>query len=219
MKTLKLLLLSVMFCTNIFGQDLNNKSILSDSIALAEFFYENMHYSLMNFANKNEDIVRCQFDIDSVGRIDNIQLISDSKHFDIEAKRLIYAIPTHQSDYNKTYNVSINFNLEDNKICQNVEEMPEFPGGMQKMMDFINRNLHFPVEASEMAIQGRVICGFVVEKDGTISIMEVVRSLYHPIDAEAIRVIGRMPRWKAGRQNGKPVRVYFLLPVRINLQN
>lgn len=100
-----------------------------------------------------------------------------------------------------------------------VENMPEFPDGQQAMMKFIAENIQYPVIAMENGIQGRVICQFVVEKDGRISDIQVVRTSGDAsLDKEAVRVISSMPKWKPGRQSGKPVRVTYTLPVSFRLQ-
>jgi protein TonB len=100
-----------------------------------------------------------------------------------------------------------------------VENMPEFPGGQQAMMKFIAENTQYPANAMEKGIQGRVVCQFVVEKDGSISNIQVVRTSGDAsLDKEAVRVIGTMPKWKPGTQRGKPVRVTYTLPVSFRLQ-
>jgi protein TonB len=100
-----------------------------------------------------------------------------------------------------------------------VEEQPEFPGGNAAMMRFLSENIKYPVIAQENGIQGRVICNFVVEKDGSITDVQVVRGVDPSLDREAIRVIQQMPRWKPGKQRGQAVRVRFTLPVVFRLQN
>ncbi|MDR2816509.1 MAG: energy transducer TonB [Proteiniphilum sp.] len=100
-----------------------------------------------------------------------------------------------------------------------VEEQPEFPGGNSAMMKFLSDNIRYPVIAQENGIQGRVICNFVVERDGSITDVQVVRGVDPSLDREAIRVIQQMPRWKPGKQRGSAVRVRFTLPVVFRLQN
>ncbi len=100
-----------------------------------------------------------------------------------------------------------------------VEEQPEFPGGQAAMMKFLSDNIRYPVIAQENGIQGRVICNFVVERDGSITDVQVVRGVDPSLDREAIRVIQQMPRWKPGKQRGSAVRVRFTLPVVFRLQN
>ncbi|SFK91722.1 outer membrane transport energization protein TonB [Porphyromonadaceae bacterium KH3CP3RA] len=100
-----------------------------------------------------------------------------------------------------------------------VEEQPEFPGGNAAMMKFLSDNIRYPVIAQENGISGRVICNFVVERDGSITDVQVVRGVDPSLDREAIRVIQQMPRWKPGKQRGSAVRVRFTLPVVFRLQN
>lgn len=107
---------------------------------------------------------------------------------------------------------------EDNVVFVIVEDNPEFPGGTQAMMKYLSENIKYPVIAQENGIQGRVICQFVVNKDGSIVDINVVRSVDPSLDKEAIRVIKSMPKWKPGKQRGKPVRVKFTLPVVFRLQ-
>lgn len=100
-----------------------------------------------------------------------------------------------------------------------VESMPEFPGGQQAMLKFIADTIKYPVIAQQNGIQGRVVCEFVIEKDGRTSDIQVVRSSNEPsLDKEAIRVISIMPSWKPGRQRGKPVRVKYTIPINFRLK-
>ncbi len=108
---------------------------------------------------------------------------------------------------------------EEEEIFMIVESMPEFPGGQQAMMRYIGENIKYPVIAQENGIQGRVICQFVIEKDGKVADIQVVRSSGESsLDKEAIRVINSMPRWKPGKQRGKAVRVRYTIPVNFRLQ-
>ncbi len=107
---------------------------------------------------------------------------------------------------------------EDNVIFQVVEKMPSFPGGDAALFKFLNENVKYPVIAQENGVQGRVICQFVVNRDGSIVDVEVVRSVDASLDKEAIRVIKSMPKWSPGQQRGKPVRVKYTLPVNFKLQ-
>lgn len=107
---------------------------------------------------------------------------------------------------------------EEEEIFVVVENQPEFPGGQAAMMKFLSENIKYPVIAQENGIQGRVICNFVVERDGSITDVQVVRGVDPSLDKEAVRVIQSMPKWKPGMQRGKPVRVRFTLPVVFRLQ-
>lgn len=107
---------------------------------------------------------------------------------------------------------------DDNVVFQVVEKMPSFPGGDAALFKFLSDNVKYPVIAQENGVQGRVICQFVVNKDGSIVDVEVVRSVDSSLDKEAIRVIKSMPKWSPGQQRGKPVRVKYTLPVNFKLQ-
>ena len=108
---------------------------------------------------------------------------------------------------------------EEEVIFMVVETMPEFPGGQQALFKYLSENVKYPVIAQENGIQGRVICQFVVNKDGSIVDVEVVRSGGDAsLDKEAVRVIKSMPKWKPGKQRGKAVRVKYTVPVSFRLQ-
>ena len=105
------------------------------------------------------------------------------------------------------------------EIFMVVETMPEFPGGQAELFKYLSENVKYPVIAQENGIQGRVICQFVVNKDGSIVDVEVVRSGGDAsLDKEAVRVIKSMPKWKPGKQRGKAVRVKYTVPVNFKLQ-
>lgn len=99
-----------------------------------------------------------------------------------------------------------------------VEQMPEFPGGMKELLKFLQDNVKYPESAMKKNVQGRVIVQFVVEKDGTPTEFNVVRSVDPDLDAEALRVLKTMPKWKPGMQRGEVVRVKFTVPVAFKLQ-
>ena len=105
-----------------------------------------------------------------------------------------------------------------NKVFDVVEEMPSFPGGQGALMSFLSSNIKYPVVAQENGVQGRVIVGFVVERDGSITDVKVMRSVDPSLDREAQRVIKAMPKWKPGKQNGSAVRVKYTVPVVFRLQ-
>lgn len=102
---------------------------------------------------------------------------------------------------------------EDDMIYQVVEEMPEFPGGMPALMEYIKANIRYPETSRKNGVQGRVIVRFVVMKDGSIEQARVVRNINSELDEEALRIINSMPRWKPGKQDGKERNVEFTVPV------
>ena len=99
-----------------------------------------------------------------------------------------------------------------------VEEMPKFPGGDSELLKFIAKSIKDPVIAQENGIQGRVICSFVVNRDGSVVDAEVLRGVDPSLDKEALRVIATMPKWTPGKQRGKPVRVKYTVPITFRLQ-
>ncbi len=99
-----------------------------------------------------------------------------------------------------------------------VESMPSFPGGMGELMKFLGKNINYPTLAKESGIQGRVFINFVVEPNGSISNVKVLRGIGGGCDEEAVRVVKSMPKWSPGKQRGKPVRVSYNLPVKFTLQ-
>lgn len=103
------------------------------------------------------------------------------------------------------------------KVFDVVEQMPEYPGGPVAMMKFLMENMRYPETAHKAGVQGNVIVNYVVETDGTISNIKVVKKVSDELDAEAIRVVGTMPKWKPGMQNGKPVRVKYTVPITFRL--
>lgn len=108
--------------------------------------------------------------------------------------------------------------VEEQEIFQIVEEMPDFPGGTAKLVEYLQKNIKYPQMARESGIQGRVFVNFVVEPDGHVSNVKIMRSLGGGCDEEAMRVVKAMPKWKPGKQRGKAVRVSYILPVVFKLQ-
>ena len=105
-----------------------------------------------------------------------------------------------------------------NKVFDVVEVMPSFPGGQGALMDYLRNNVKYPVVAQENGVQGRVVVSFVVEKDGSITDVKVVKSVDPSLDKEASRVVRSMPKWIPGKQNGSAVRVKYNVPVSFKLQ-
>ena len=119
---------------------------------------------------------------------------------------------------------SLNVNAQEEKetnskdiIFTVVEEGAEFIGGIDKMMEFLAKNILYPQAAKENRTRGKVIISFIVEKDGSISDIRIIRSLGFGCDEEAVRVIKLMPKWKPAKQREKNVRYQYILPIRFNL--
>ena len=98
-------------------------------------------------------------------------------------------------------------------VYDQVEQMPEFPGGMPAMIEYLQTNMKYPEDAVKQKVGGRVMVMFVVETDGTISNVRVARNVFPSLDAEAVRVVKAMPKWKPGKEKGRLVRVNYTLPV------
>ena len=107
---------------------------------------------------------------------------------------------------------------EETKVFDVVEVMPTFPGGQQALFEWLSKNIKYPVVAEENGVQGRVIVTFVVERNGSITDVQVAKSVDPSLDKEAVRVVKAMPHWIPGKQNGSAVRVKFTVPVTFRLQ-
>lgn len=107
---------------------------------------------------------------------------------------------------------------EQNKVFDVVEQQPQYPGGMGALNQWLGSNIKYPVMAAENGIEGRVVVQFVVERDGSVSGVHVVRGVDPSLDKEATRVVSAMPKWIPGKQNGSAVRVKYTVPVTFRLQ-
>lgn len=121
--------------------------------------------------------------------------------------------PAQQTDANKP-----NMKPDKNGVYQICEQMPEFPGGVEALMDFVAKNVVYPQKAMDKEISGRVYVSFVIEKDGSVNEVKVMKGIGGGCDDEAVRVIKAMPKWKPGKQDGKPVRVSYMMPITFKLQ-
>jgi len=108
--------------------------------------------------------------------------------------------------------------IDEEEIFIIVEDQPEFPGGNAALFDFLSKNTRYPQQAIEMEIEGIVVVQFVVNKKGEIKDIKILKSLGGGCDEEALRLVRAMPKWKAGRQRGKPVNVSFKLPFRFQFR-
>lgn len=107
---------------------------------------------------------------------------------------------------------------KNNMVYDVVEVMPQYPGGQIAMLKYIMENIKYPEQAMKEGIQGRVTVSFIVEKDGRVSNVRLLRSVQSSLDKEAVRVVKSMPKWSPGKQKGKPVRVRFIVPVMFKLK-
>ncbi|RYY35351.1 MAG: energy transducer TonB [Sphingobacteriaceae bacterium] len=117
----------------------------------------------------------------------------------------------------QTQKNAISATVADTSVYTNVDEFPEFPGGFEGLMQFIKTNLRYPKRAQSKGITGRVILGFVIEKDGTLSRFKIYKGIGYGCDEEVIRVFKKSPVWKPGTTNGNIVRVQYAVPISFNL--
>ncbi len=108
--------------------------------------------------------------------------------------------------------------VEETTVFIAPEEMPEFPGGYAALLNFLSQNIKYPSIASESGITGKVTVNFVVNKDGSISDARILRGVDPALDKEALRVIYSLPKWKPGKQSGRPVRVSYSVPINFKLE-
>lgn len=130
-------------------------------------------------------------------------------------------IPVSSSEEMEKEHDTFEISERDKKVIEdtydNVEIMPEFPGGVQGLLNYMRETIKYPAQARQDTIQGRVLVTFVINKDGSIVEPEVVKSAHPLLDEEALRMVEKMPAWKPGEQNGKPVRVKYTIPVNFRL--
>ncbi len=166
-------------------------------------------------------------EIDNVSVIKNEDVLKEyAKHFNADTSNGILFINTKEYVKNgKKEIVSVNVKAKepaeeidtDNDAFNVVEQMPQFPGGEIELMKFLSENVKYPEAASKAGTQGRVVAQFIVEADGSITNVKVLKKVSDEIDAEAVRVIKAMPKWKPGMQKGQPVRVKYTIPVTFRL--
>ena len=215
---------------------------------MMKFLGDNIKYPVAAQENGIQGRVITNFVVEKDGSLSDVKIVRGADPLlDAEAVRVIQSMPKWKPGKQKGEEVRVRFTLpvvfrlqgkdetpekiiaQDEPISERkeigstdiyvvVEKQPEFPGGNAAMMKFLGDNIKYPVAAQENGIQGRVITNFVVEKDGSLSDVKIVRGADPLLDAEAVRVIQSMPKWKPGTQKGQIVRVRFTLPVVFRLQ-
>ena len=134
--------------------------------------------------------------------LSNLKKVKKKRHIK-EVNESVDSIPQHPSDSPRVYN--------------SVMEMPQFPGGSSALSEYISKSIEYPEIAEKRGIEGRVLLSFVVEPDGSITNVKVIKSINPSLDKEAERVVSSMPNWIPGKQNGSPVRVKYKVPVKFKL--
>lgn len=202
--------------------------------ALMEYIKNEKRYPQEAIEKGIEGRVMTTYTIEVDGSLTEIEIIKGvDPLLDQEALRIIKTMPKWKPGMQKNQAVRVRFRLpivfdlneyqeesaNDDEVYTEVDEQPEFQGGVDKLMSFLARNIKYPKEAMRKGIQGRVITNFIVNKDGTISNIVVKEGVNKQLDAEAIRVLSKMPKWKPGKNNGEIVRVNFTLPVTFRVGN
>lgn len=212
---------------------------------LNKYLSDNIHYPEAALKNNQEGKVVVEFVVNDDGTVSDANILrSASPELNAEAIRVIMAMPKWKPGrqngqlVNVLYVLPINFTItqpyksveydanNDIKkpaegtpsanVFRYVEQMPEFPGDINK---FIAQNIRYPKEDIKNQVEGRVFTQFIVNEDGSLSDVHVIRGVSATIDAEAIRLVQSMPKWKPGKQNGKAVKTYYNLPLTFKLDD
>jgi TonB family protein len=217
--------------TDTYGNRISHNQ-LKTSFCKEIFEYDTLYYTkldgIIHYKIKNYDSIQIAKKIflscyevkiigDARNRIGGYEQIAErvfvTKNFECYKDRPYKKIIVKSSN-NPRVSTNPNFSyLDDNKVYDIVEVMPIFKGGDAELMKYIHDNIRYPSIAKENEIQGRVVCTFVVEKDGGISDIKVITHIDPSLDKEAIRVLKTMPKWYCGKQNGRNVRVKCRVPV------
>lgn len=195
---------------------------------LISYLSENIKYPAEAKENNIEGKVVVSFVVDTDGSVIDTKVVrSVGGGCDEEAIRVVSSMPNWIPGKQKgktvkvSYNLPIKFALDDTEkeeVFEVVEVMPVFPGGTKELMNYLANNIKYPVEAKKNEVSGRVFVTFVVEKNGSVNDVKILRGIGSGCDVESIRVVSNMPNWTPGTQKGKPVRVQYSLPINFQLQ-
>lgn len=166
--------------------------------------------------------------IDQYGSVVDVEVLEGvSPELDAEAVRVLRMMPKWTPGMKDgkpvrvKYTIPINFRIpkevNNAPMYKVVEEMPEYPGGMQACMRFLGEHIRYPESALKAGVEGKVLTSIVVDQYGSVVNVEVLQGVSPELDAEAVRVLRMMPKWKPGTQNGKPIRVRFSIPINFRL--
>ena len=198
---------------------------------LLKYIATNIKYPKESQDNGGQGRVICSFIVGRDGSVNNPEVLRGvTPLLNEEAVRVINTMPRWNPGMQRgkavavKYTVPITFRLKSpveeakEETLTVVDVMPQYPGGDRELLKFIAQSIKYPTDAQEAGVQGRVICSFVVDKKGNIVEPKIIRGIDPSLDAEALRVIGMMPRWTPGRQDGKAVRVLYTVPITFRLQ-
>ena len=237
-KLLFLLILSAFCLATVRAQeaDRNSMSNVDQSAefpggrkAMLKFFAENVVYPEEALKQDIQGCVRISATIDKDGSVKNVE-VAESVHplLDAEAVRVVKQMPKWNPEMmdgkpmSVCQTIPVVFKTDsalmvNQFVLERGDKLPEFPGGLNACLKFISVNLKYPAEAARRKIYGRVVVNFVVGIDGSITNVNVAKSVHYMLAEEAIRVVKKMPKWNPGIMNGKPVRVKFSLPITFRL--
>ena len=198
---------------------------------LLKYIATNIKYPKESQDNGEQGRVICSFIVGRDGSVNNPEVLRGvTPLLNEEAVRVINTMTRWNPGMQRgkavavKYTVPITFRLKSpveeakEETLTVVDVMPQYPGGDRELLKFIAQSIKYPTDAQEAGVQGRVICSFVVDKKGNIVEPKIIRGIDPSLDAEALRVIGMMPRWTPGRQDGKAVRVLYTVPITFRLQ-
>ena len=198
---------------------------------LLKYIATNIKYPKESQDNGEQGRVICSFIVGRDGSVNNPEVLRGvTPLLNEEAVRVINTMPRWNPGMQRGKAVAVKYTfpitlrlkspVEESKeeTLTVVDVMPQYPGGDRELLKFIAQSIKYPTDAQEAGVQGRVICSFVVDKKGNIVEPKIIRGIDPSLDAEALRVIGMMPRWTPGRQDGKAVRVLYTVPITFRLQ-
>lgn len=201
--------------------------------SLFSFMIRNIKYPPEAYQNNIQGKVFLSFVVDTLGTVKDIQFLKNLDPFlDAEAMRVVKLMPKWNPGKENGRKVSVKYTLpvtfaiktppasEPDTIYtdKGVEVMPEFPGGLNAMNQFVNKNLRFPKEAIQLGVDGLVVVSFIVNQTGQLQDFIILKSVHPSLDNEAIRVLKAMPIWKPGTIKGKPVNVKFTFPLSFSIK-
>ena len=219
----------------VFGNDVDTMpSFPGGNRGLAEYLQKFVTWPAIAQANNIRGTATCSFVVNKLGELTDIEVLRSAgdPSLDKEALRVVRTMPAWKPGMKDGKPVRVRASISipvpfeitdmmdiDSTIHIVVETMPTFPGGQQALFNYLSQNVRYPEDAKRLRQEGRVICQFVVDKDGRITDVKVSKSSgVKSLDEEAMRVINKMPRWSPGKQKGKPVRVQYTLPINFSLK-
>ena len=218
-----------------FYDEANQPSFPGGDAALSQWLDENLQYPTEALKNGIQGTVVVSFSVETDGSIKDIKVWRGKDALVKEAVRLMNIMPKWNPGKKDgqpvpvDYTLPIKFRLPEPKGDESilnervysmveVDVQPSFPGGEMAMYEWIGKNLSYPPEMAETDVIGSVIVQCVIEKDGTVSDIQTMKSLYPLLDKEVVRVVSMMPKWNPGMINGQPVRVSNNIRVKFMLQ-